>query len=470
MYQKDLYMMKYILIGFAIAIVVVLIFAVVIFMMIQNKKYLVQQNKDFEYALYHDKITGHTNWEWLWKKIGHETDETILNYDFVHFDVKSFKLFNELYSHDVGDEVLRFISKKLYEQDFILYSCRCHNDNFAFVTKPFLEFNLQERIAQMFEEMRIIPGFEERPVYYRCGVVEKNQPLRPSDTVADMAKMAQAQGTKPNCTEIIIYDNAMREKMLRAENLKNDLPEAFLRDEILVYFQPQIDSSSEKIVGAEALVRWMYHGKEFMAPYKFIPYLEQNNAINMLDEFVIERVCRYLEQWKKEGKEICPISINLSQKEIHKDNLVKDIIDIVDKYDVDRKYIHFELTETASYTNAQYFLEVMEKLRSEGFSISIDDFGTGYSSFKMLKDMPLNSLKIDKSFVDSIASESDNEKGRLILKDIVSMTKHLNLKCIAEGVEEEAQKDILRDWGCDYIQGYFYSKPIPADDFANSYL
>lgn len=451
-------------------VVIAVILTSVIVYMFQSKKLLIQQNKDIEYALYHDTVTGHTNWAWIWKKIGHDTAETVLNYDFCHFDIKDFKLFNELYSHEIGDEVLRFVSKKLYEQDFILYSCRCHNDNFAFVTKPFLEINLKERINQMFEEMKYMPGLEERPIYFRCGVVEKNQPLRPSDTVADMAKMAQSLGHTPNCNEIIIYDNIMRDKLLRGETLKNDLPEAFMRDEILIYFQPQIDPASEEIVGAEALVRWLFHGKEFLAPYKFIPYLEANNAISILDEYVIERVCRYLSDWKKEGKKLYPISINLSQKEIQKNNLVKDICEIVDKYDVDRKYIHFELTETASYNNAHYFLEVMKQLRDEGFSLSLDDFGTGYSSFKMLKDMPLNSLKIDKTFVDSIASENDNEKGRLILKDIVSMTNHLNLKCIAEGVEEEEQKNILRDWGCDYIQGYFYSKPIPADEFVNTYL
>ena len=282
--------------------------------------------------------------------------------------------------------------------------------------------------------------------------------------------MAQKQGQKLHCTEIIMYDDAMRDKVLRGETLKNSLPEAFLRDEILVYLQPKINSKTEEIVGAEALVRWLYHGNELMFPDKFIPYLEANNAISILDEHVIKKVCQYFVKWKSEGKKLYPISINLSQKEIKKENFVSDIIKIVDQYDVDRAFIEFELTETASFGDSEYFLKVISQLKDEGFRISIDDFGTGYSSFKMLKDMPINTLKIDKSFVDAISNGSNNIKGKMILEDVVNMTKHLDLDCVAEGVEEEHQKNMLRDWGCDYIQGYYYSKPIPCEEYENKYL
>ncbi len=457
--------------SFIIILIALLVIAVVlIVLLVLSYRYNKQLKKYYEYELYHDGLTGHTTWNWLWKKIGHQTNETLLNYDFVHFDIKAFRMFNELYNHDVGNEVLKFVSKTLMEQDFILYSARCHNDNFAFVTKPYIELNLMDKLEELFEKMKYVPGYEESPLYFRCGAVLRNQKLRSNDTVADMAKMAQKQGKKLNCTEIIIYDDVMKEKVLRGETLKNNLPEAFLRDEILVYFQPKFDSVSEEIVGAEALVRWMYHGNELMFPDKFIPYLEANNSINLLDEHMIEKVCQYMERWKSEGKKLVPVSINLSQKEIQKESLVADIVKIVDKYDVDRKLLEFEITETANFQDTEYFLSVITQLRNEGFGISIDDFGTGYSSFKMLKDIPVNTLKIDKSFVDAISQDNINEKGMKILEDVVSMTKHLSLNCIAEGVEDEYQKDTLRDWGCDQIQGYYYSKPIPAAEYENKYL
>lgn len=456
-------------------IIIVIIFLIMVITLMgislyQNNNYIKTLRHDFEYSLYHDSLTGHTNWDWLWLKIGHSTDECFLNYDLVHFDVKDFKLFNELYDHKVGDEVLKFISKNLSESEFILYSARCHNDNFAFVPKPYLEMDLNSELENLFERMKYLPGFEERPIYYRCGVVEKNQKLRANDTVADMAKMAQKLGTKINCTEIIWYDDNMRDRVLRGENLKNNLPEAILRDEILVYFQPKFDANNEKIVGSEALVRWMFHGKEFMTPNLFIPYLEECNAIQMLDHHIIEKVCRYFVKWKNEGKRLYPVSINLSQNEIQDENLVKNIVDIVDRYDVDRGLIEFEITETATYSDAEYFLRVINEFRNEGFMISMDDFGTGYSSFKLLKDMPLNTLKIDKSFVDSISSSSDNYKGELILQDIISMAKHLSMFTVAEGVEELKQKEQLKIWGCDYIQGFYYSKPIPAEEYEQKYL
>lgn len=426
--------------------------------------------EQLEYALYHDSITGHTNWNWLWKMMGVNSDKSELPYDFVHFNIKSFKMFNELYDHRVGDLVLSYVSEQMKKQEFILYSARCDNDNFAFVTKADYKGNIKEDISAFFESIKFVPGYEERPLYFRCGVVERNKTFRSQDTVADMAKMAQEMGQKVNCTEVIMYDERMRESLLKSETLKEELPEAFFRDEILVYFQPKFDASSESVIGAEALARWNYHGKEIWSPYRFIPYIENNSGINMLDEYVIEKVCQQYERWKKEGKKLLPISINLSQREIYKATLVEDIVEIVDKYDVDRSLIEFELTESASYDDREYLLNVMHKLRNEGFKLSMDDFGTGYSSFNLLKDMPINTLKIDKSFIDAMNSTSANDKGSMIVEDIISMVKHLSLECVAEGVEDENQKNTLRDWGCDYIQGYYYSKPLPCEDYEKNYL
>lgn len=448
-----------ILLGLALVVMVILFYCYIK----ENKKKI----NELEYALEHDAITGHTNWDWLWKKIGYSTEERILHYNFVHFDIKEFRLINELFGHKVGNDVLRYVGKFLDAQDFILYSARCHNDNFAFVTKQDYDGDLKLRLEKLFEDLKYIPGVEGRPLFYRCGVVEKDRIVRINDTVADLAKLAQAQGKKINCSEITIYDDAIREVVMRGETLKNELPDAIKNDHIEVYLQPKFDTVKETVIGAEALVRWNYQGKRMMYPNEFVPHLEQNNAINMLDEAVIDKVCRYIEKWAKEGMPLYPISINLSQKEIYKNNLISDIEKIVDKYSIDRGLIEFELTETAAFEDKDYMISIMKQLKEAGFKLAMDDFGTGYSSFNLLMDMPLDTLKIDKSFIDTINS---NNRGKMIVEDIINMVKHLSLSCVAEGVEVESQRDLLKEWKCDSIQGYYYSKPIHIDDFERKYL
>jgi len=435
-----------------------------------SEELLKQENKSLRYRLDHDPITGHTNWLCMFDQIGHSPEERILPYTLVHFDLKEFKMFNELYDHKVGNLVLCFVSEYIRKADFILASARCHNDNFAFMVKPEYDENLRETLEKFFEGMKYVPGYEERPLYFRCGVVEKNISGIARDTIADMAKMAQSLGTKKNCTEIIFYDETMKEDLLKGEKLLNDLPEAFMRDEILVYLQPKIDPKNGGIVGAEALARWNYHGREIWTPNRFIPYIEKNNGINMLDEYIVERVCRLFTYWNDQKMPVHPISINLSQREIYKESLVDDLVSIVDRYKIDHDLIEFELTETAAYEDKEYLISVMKRLKEAGFRLSMDDFGTGYSSFNLLKDMPLNTLKIDKSFIDSIGVNASDSKGQSIVEDIVRMVKHLSMMSVAEGVEDESQRDILMKCGCDYIQGYFYSKPLTVEEFEKKYL
>jgi len=197
----------------------------------------------------------------------------------------------------------------------------------------------------------------------------------------------------------------------------------------------------------------------------FIPYLERDGAIEKIDQFVLDRVCYKLDLWKKAGKKLYPVSVNLSRLHLNNPDLVEILCGIVDKYDISHELIEFELTESAAYDNKEYLLTVMHQLRGHGFKLSMDDFGTGYSSLSLLKDMPLNVLKIDKSFVDDIDTYSEEHKERLIIKDIIGMTKHMNVDSLAEGVETFEQKELLKEWGCQFIQGYYYSKPIPMDEY-----
>ena len=195
-----------------------------------------------------------------------------------------------------------------------------------------------------------------------------------------------------------------------------------------------------------------------------------DDSIIKVDDVVLHRVCAMLKEWKEKGYPLYPVSVNLSRKHMEQPHLASHLAAIVDSYGVEHSLIEFELTETAAYDNQKYMVSVMNELRNRGFLISMDDFGTGYSSFSLLKDMPLDILKIDKSFVDLIEADKESDKIQVILRHIISMVKELGIHCIAEGAEEYAQVLTLRDLGCEMVQGYYYSKPIPTEEFEEKYL
>jgi len=307
-------------------------------------------------------------------------------------------------------------------------------------------------------------------IYYRCGVVSMRTAMNSGCIVADCAKLAQSMGTGINNTEIHFYTNEIHEDVLWGKHLKAYLDTAIQANEFLIYLQPKMDIYNECICGAEALVRWNYKHREMLAPYRFIPYFETDGSIIKVDDVVLHRVCAQLKEWKENGQRLYPISVNLSQKHLEQPRLVSHLTGIVDSYGVDHALIEFELTESATANNQRYLVFVMNELRKRGFRISMDDFGTGYSSFALLNEMPLDTLKIDKSFVDLITNEEDSNKIQIILRHIISMAREMGVSCVAEGTEEYKQVLTLRELGCEVVQGYYYSKPLPVREFEAKYL
>jgi EAL domain-containing protein (putative c-di-GMP-specific phosphodiesterase class I) len=262
----------------------------------------------------------------------------------------------------------------------------------------------------------------------------------------------------------------MYEDILWSNYIKAYVDTAIENDEFVVYLQPKFDINTEKVKGAEALIRWNYKKREFLSPVKFVPFFEKDGTIGKIDDIVLNKVCRALSEWKKEGKALYPISVNLSRSRLYDASLIDDLTKIVDSYGVDHSFIDFELTESASYDNREQMIHVLNSLRNRGFKISMDDFGTGYSSFSLLTEMPLDTLKIDKSFVDKIGTDNDSDKDIAVIRHIISLAKELNFTCLAEGAEEKTQVDKLRELCCEVIQGYYYSKPIPIEEYEERYL
>ena len=421
-------------------------------------------------SAFKDLITGSYNWNHLEAYLEVPEDKEINDYAFAHFDIKEFRVINEAYGHIAANKVLTNIVNAIKESDFIIASGRCHNDNFAILLKDMPEEELIQKLNDFFEKLSVLEEDPYYKIYFKCGLVPMQRAMLSGNRVADFAKMAQALATNQKKTEIIVYTDEMHDNLSWGNYIKAYVETAIEQDEFLVYLQPKFDITKERIKGAEALIRWNYKGKDFLPPYRFIPFFEKDGSIGKIDDIVLEKVCKTFAQWKKEGKPLYPISVNLSRSRLDDEKLIDKLVSIVDKYGVDHQLIDFELTESATYDNQEHMLSVLKELRLRGFKISMDDFGTGYSSLSLLTKMPIDTLKIDKSFVDTVATENERKEDIIVIRHIIALAKELGFVCLAEGAESKNQVDRMRELGCEIIQGYYYSKPIPIAEYEEKYL
>ena len=417
----------------------------------------------FQMAFF-ETVTNYYNWNWLRERLSFYEEFGLSDFAFVHFDIKDFKMVNELYGHDVGDKLLRRVCRTMDALEWAYFCCRCENDNFAMMIRKMPDDEIQKKLEDMFDSLSVLEEDTQYPIYFRCGVASIDNVSDYRALITDLAKMAQNLGVRANTTEIFFYTNEMKDEQFKSKRIKKELSKAIENDELMVYYQPKYNPVDNSLVGAEALIRWNFKHERMIPPCDFVPYLEKEGAIGRVDNFVLEQVCKNLEQWKKDGVKLVPISVNMSRVQLYSPLIIQNILSIVDKYDVEREYIEFELTESLAYGDVDYMLSVMKQLRKLGFLLSIDDFGTGYSSLNLLSNMPLTTLKIDKSFVDGIGIYEDG-RSDYIVKNILDITKHFQIYSVAEGVETIEQKDLLLEWGCNSIQGYYYSKPVPEADF-----
>ena len=417
-----------------------------------------------------DVITGEYNWNHLEAFLEVPADKNITDYAFAHFDIKQFRVINEAYGHIAANKVLKNVVNAMEKADFVYASARCHNDNFAMLLKDMPQEELTQKLQDFFEQLSVLEEDPFYKVYYKCGVVPMQRAMLSGNRVADVAKVAQSLCTNRKGTEIIFYTDKMHDDISWGNYIKAYVETAIEQDEFLVYLQPKVDIKTEKIKGAEALIRWNYKNKEFLPPYRFVPFFEKDGSIAQLDDIVLKKVCAAFARWKKEGKALYPISINLSRSRMYDEKLIDKLVGIVDSYEVEHSLIDFELTESATYDDMDHMLSVLQELRSKGFKISMDDFGTGYSSLSLLTQMPIDTLKVDKSFVDTIATDNERKEDIIVLRHIIGLAKELGFVCLAEGAESKTQVDKLRTLGCEIIQGYYYSKPIPLSDYEKKYL
>ncbi|MDD6405722.1 MAG: GGDEF domain-containing phosphodiesterase [Clostridiales bacterium] len=423
--------------------------------------------RDLYEIAYREPATGYYNWTWLKEKLEQCEYIGLDQFIFARFDVKGFRLINNVMGRDVAKELFRYICDAMSNQDWIIYSAKCERDVFAMIIKYMPEEEIINRLYSFFEEIGQLPSNKKYKVFYSCGLVfyDEFEKLSMSMRLEDMAQMAHLQCIKTNVNEIKIYTSEMKKEYIMAQQYKLELPDAIENEDLMVYLQPKYNPQNDTLTGAEALIRWFYKGGDMLSPKYFVPQFEADGTIDIIDRYVLRKVCKKFKEWKELGYPLYPISCNLSRHQISRPDLIYILCDIVDEYGVDHSLIDFEITESADFADVQYLIKVLNELKEKGFKISMDDFGTGYSSMALLKDMPLDIIKIDKSFIDGIATGELNNKDMLMTQDILAMSRHLGIKSLAEGVETFEQKEYLREWGCHYIQGYYYSKPIPISGY-----
>lgn len=414
-----------------------------------------------DYLATYDELTGIYNKQAFYAK----TKEMLLdnpdkNFDLLRINIERFKVLNDLFGESTGDKLLRYIGKFLKEINLPLcVSGRLYADNFVVCYEAGKGdsrrmINTLQMVADSFAiNNRTILSF---------GLYRIDDKTLPVSVMCDRANMAlwKAKGNfkNPYCE----YDEKMRQQVLKEQKIINAMEMAIQNKEFTLYLQPKYDIEKGTIIGAEALVRWISLENGFISPGDFIPVFENNGFVYEVDKFIWEESCRYLRKWLDEGREVHPISVNVSRIDLYAPKLVQHLVDLREKYQLPSQYLELEITESAYTEDPEQIITITRQLREAGFVILMDDFGTGYSSLNMLKDIQIDVLKLDMGF---LKSSDYSAKGGNILTAILKMAESLKMQTIAEGVETKEQVEFLKSIGCRYVQGFYYSKPLPVGEF-----
>lgn len=414
----------------------------------------------------HDSLTGAYNKEYFCdaaRKL--LNDNPRKDYFILLSDVRNFKMINELFGRQVGDKVLIQISQLLEQhvRPGAIYA-RYTDDRFAVIAE--WEGFDEKLLADRIRNDTYLTGDLSYPVIIHTGIYKIVERDLPITAMVDRAQMALNNIKTEYNTRIAYYDEDLRENLIWEQMITGELDEALAEGQIRPYLQPQMNTDG-KMEGAEVLVRWLHPTQGLLSPAKFLPVFEKNGMIAEVDSYIWEEACKILAKWKKEGRDQLYLSINISPKDFYYMDVYQVITDLVKKYDIDLHNLHLEITETVLLTEMEKRLALIQRLQSDGFKVEMDDFGSGYSSLNMLKDIPVDVLKIDMVF---LRKTKYVEKAKQILRTIIEMSYRLGIDAITEGVETKEQVDMLTDMGCRMFQGYYFSKPIPLQEFEEKYL
>lgn len=383
-------------------------------------------------------------------------------YAVLFFNVKNFKAVNELFGVESGDVVLQNIFRTLTHSKLSpVITARVESDHFVcLVENKNLDF---EELTSVCDNKFVKDG-KCMNLIIRCGIFYvEEKPMKISGMI-DRAKLAKRYITDEYVQPYMVYDHSMQVAYIDKAKLAGELQEGIAKEQFKVYYQPVIDTKTGKIASAEALIRWIHPDKGFISPALFIPALEENGHISELDFYVLKKVWQFINDRCENNKFVVPISVNLSWMDFYDEIMMEKILKEMDRFrENGREHMaRFEITETSYAAIRENRSGILESLRIKNAKILLDDFGSGFSSFGMLQDYDFDILKIDMSFIRKIG---ENPKTKSIVHSIIGMAHEIGIKTVADGVETEEQVSFLRQSGCDYIQGYYYSKPLPEEEF-----
>ena len=383
------------------------------------------------------------------------------NYAIVLLDIERFKNINDIHGIAEGDQVLRFVARVLQETYGNQNNyARLHSDMFVF----YMSYDKKGEIIKEIEKLR--KKISNNPFQYdivtKFGIYLVNDRSIPVNLMSDRAMMAE-RTVKGNIMKFCaFYDEHYREEMLRAGQIEQDMEKALTEHQYQMYLQPKYRLKDNSLCGAEVLCRWQHPEKGLIPPNDFIPLFEKNGFILKLDEYMWEEACKNIRRWLDQGRSVVPISVNISRYHIQHNDLEKALMELIHKYDLTPDMLNLEITESLFLDKPEELNRVLDRLQKLGFKLEVDDFGSGFSSLNLIRNISVDTIEIDKEFLDS---EIASEKGKIVVNHTIGMAKDLHLKVIAEGVETKAHVDFLKNSNCDIAQGFYFAKPMPVPEF-----
>ncbi len=376
---------------------------------------------------------------------------------FIQFDIRKFKIINDLYGEKFGDEVLYFVQEQL--RDVCKEECffiNLRSDVFMVVTEYAEEKELVEFIGKLDARINVFKNVKLQMSYGIYTVEDKEMELRQME---DRSAMARKAAKKNVLTNIVFYSEQFKDSLYNRKFIEENMQAAITERQFMMYLQPKYSIAKNEIIGAEALVRWKHPERGMIFPNDFIPVIEENGFIRKVDYYIWKEACSFIKKCEDQGFLSCPISVNVSRVHLSDDECIKVLSELINENGIPKELLELEITESAD--DQQISMKAFQ-LKEEGFTLLMDDFGSGYSSLNILLETPFDVIKLDRKFIENMIVSS---KGRLILEQVVSMANKLELGLLAEGVETKEQVDLLQKIGCDQVQGYYYAKPMPEEEF-----
>lgn len=415
--------------------------------------------------LMYDPLTGLYSKEYFYRKAAqHLQEHPEKEYSIVCSNIENFKLYNDAFGAQEGDKLLKeiaYAARHTLEEPGIL--CRFSADRFIYLQES--EKERQGRLMIMDGDYHSISG--GRNAVIKWGVYEITDHSIPVEQMCDRASLAVDSIKGQYHKWVAVYSEELRSTLLREQAITDAMETALREGQFCVYLQPKFSLKNDQLAGAEALVYWRHPEMGFLPPGEFVPIFERNGFITRMDRFVWEEICRLMQSWARRGLALLPVSINVSRADLYQPDLVETLTELTRRYGVAPETLHLEITESAYTQNPAQIMATVWELRKRGFVIEMDDFGSGYSSLNMLNQLKIDILKLDMEFIQS---EMVKPADRGILRFVVDMAKWMNLSVVAEGVETREQLKRLREMGCDYAQGFLFSKPLTAEEYEKSFL